>query len=119
MNDKENKRLKWKNKFIELFDENNDGKLDINDIILKCLRLLPGVKINREKFLRKVLKRKISQDKIDLAIMENPTTAGIDSKFIDKIAKKSNKKRENKGKYVVCIMFCDWWTFFLCSYSCR
>ena len=71
MKDKENKRLKRKNKFIELFDENNDGKLDINDIILKCLRLLPGVKINREKFLRKVLKRKISQDKIDLLRSED------------------------------------------------
>lgn len=94
MKKKKNKYiLKVKNKLLEKFDENDDGKLDINDIILKCVRL-PGVKINREKFLRSTLKGKVSKDKIEFAILENPMTAGIDDKCIDKIARKVIKREK-------------------------
>ena len=28
------KRIKYKNKFLDFLDENDDGKIDVNDIIL-------------------------------------------------------------------------------------
>ena len=80
---------------IATFDENNDGKLDINDIILKCIKA-PGTKINREKFLRKELRKLATEEQIELAIKENPMEAGIDQEIIDKVAEKVIKQEKLK-----------------------
>ena len=45
------KRLqKAKAAIIKAFDENNNGEIDIEDVIIKGLRI-PGIKINRAAFL--------------------------------------------------------------------
>ena len=46
----------------------------------------PGVKINREQFLRKELNKYCSEDIISEAIRTNPAKAGISRKIIDKIS---------------------------------
>lgn len=89
------KKIKYKNKFLDFLDENDDGKIDVNDIILKCVKL-PGVKINREEFLRKELSKKATKEQVDVAIIENPSNAHIDKKFIDKTALKVIKKERIK-----------------------
>lgn len=82
---KENQVIKIKNDLIKAFDENGNGQIDIEDVILKCMKI-PGIKINREEFLRKEFGTKISKETIDKAIAENPMKANIKQDFIDKIA---------------------------------
>ena len=50
---------------------------------------VPGVKINREKYLRKELQHLFSTEVVDAAIRGNPAQAGIAKATIDEIAKKS------------------------------
>ena len=45
---------KAKNAIINAVDENGNGEIDIEDVIIKGLRI-PGIKINRDEFLRKQL----------------------------------------------------------------
>ncbi|RKW71173.1 hypothetical protein [Galactobacter caseinivorans] len=47
---------------------------------------LPGVRIDREKFLRSALKRYCTEDEINRAVLETPATAGIPLKTITAIA---------------------------------
>ena len=84
-NNKENQIIKIKNDLIKAFDENGNGQIDIDDVIIKCMKI-PGIKINREEFLRKEFGTKLSKEVIDRAITENPMKAKIKSEFIDKIA---------------------------------
>ncbi len=70
---------------IETFDENNNGKIDIDAVIIKCMKI-PGIKINREEFLRKEFNTKLSQEVIEKAITQNPMKANINPELIDKIA---------------------------------
>ena len=51
---KQNAIQKAKNAAINAIDENGNGKIDIEDIIVKGLKT-PGIKINRAEFLRKTL----------------------------------------------------------------
>lgn len=55
--------------------------------ILAAAMHTPGVKINREKFLRKELIRYCSEDVIADAIKNNPAKAGISKELINKISK--------------------------------
>ena len=55
--------------------------------ILAAAMHTPGVRINREKFLRKELIRYCSEDVIDDAIKNNPAKAGISKELINKISK--------------------------------
>lgn len=82
---KENQIIKIKNDLIKAFDENGNGQIDIDDVIIKCMKI-PGIKINREEFLRKEFGNKLSKEVIDKAIAENPMKAKIKPEFIDKIA---------------------------------
>jgi hypothetical protein len=84
--EKENKLQKAKESVIKVIDENGNGEIDIEDIIIKGLKI-PGIKINRDDFLRKELVRKYPKDVIELAVTTSPMKAGIDSDDIDKIAK--------------------------------
>lgn len=55
--------------------------------ILATAMHTPGVKINREKFLRKELIRYCSEDIIAEAIKNNPAKAGISKELVNKISK--------------------------------
>ena len=70
---------------VEYFDENGNGEIDIEDVIIKSLKI-PGVKIKRDKFLEKEFFRKYPKETIREAVRTNPMSAGIDPKDIDAIA---------------------------------
>lgn len=70
---------------ISAIDENGNNRIDIEDIIYKGFKT-PGIKINREEFLRKELKLKYPQEVIDDAVKNTPAHAKIPAKEIDKIA---------------------------------
>lgn len=76
---------KVKNGIITAIDENGNGEIDIEDVIIKGLRI-PGIKIKREEFLRKELFKRYPQEVIDIAVAESPMKAKIPVKEIDKIA---------------------------------
>lgn len=74
-----------KDKIIATIDINNDGNVDIEDIIILGLRT-PGIKISRNDFLKKELCKDFANEIIEKAIETTPAKAGIDVKKIDKIA---------------------------------
>ncbi len=76
---------KTKNAIISAFDENENGEIDIVDVIAKGLRV-PGIKINRDEFLEKQLFKRYPKEVIDVAIAESPMKAHIPVSEIDKIA---------------------------------
>lgn len=77
---------KTKEAVFQAIDVNGDGTIDIEDVILMAFKV-PGVSINREKFLRKELMTKYNEDIIDIAITQTPMKANISMKDIDDIAK--------------------------------
>lgn len=72
-------------KIKQQLDVNNDGTVDINDIIIMALKT-PGVKINREKFLRNEFKIHYDENVVNQAIETTPLLAGIPKEDVDKIA---------------------------------
>lgn len=76
--------IKAKDKVMGTLDVNNDGSVDIQDIITLGLKT-PGVRVDREKFLRKELKMSFSPETIDMAIKTNPLNAGIEPEHIESI----------------------------------
>ncbi|QYX80549.1 hypothetical protein [Streptomyces akebiae] len=57
--------------------------------LLLAAAKLPGVRINREAYLRSALARRCSEDDIRRAIEETPATAGIPVEVLDKVANDS------------------------------
>ena len=82
---KKNAIVKVKDTMVDIIDVNGDGKIDIEDIITSCVRV-PGVKINREAFLRDEFFKRYPEDMIEEAIKSNPSRAGISKEDIDIIA---------------------------------
>lgn len=76
---------KAKDTVISAVDVNGNGKIDIEDIIMLGLKV-PGVRIDREEFLRKALLKKYPQNVIDDAVLNNPAHARIPISEIDKLA---------------------------------
>lgn len=70
---------------INAIDENGNGKIDLEDVIIKGLKT-PGIKINRAEFLAKTLKKRFPQETIDAAIAESPMRANIAQSEINKMA---------------------------------
>lgn len=66
-------------------DQNGNGTLDIEDIIILALQQ-PYIKVDRVEFLTKELKNYVSDEQLEIAINTNPYTAKIDSETIEKIA---------------------------------
>ena len=66
-------------------DQNGNGEIDIEDVIVMGLKV-PGIRIDREAFLQKELRNKVSQQVIDDAIAHNPLHAEIPTEEIDRIA---------------------------------
>lgn len=76
---------KSKDATINAIDQNGDGKIDIEDIIILGLKT-PGVKINRVDYLRKEFSKNHPQEVVDDIIDNNPAHANIDNSEVDKIA---------------------------------
>lgn len=90
---KDTSELAYK-KAISAMDENGNGEVDIEDIILKAMKI-PGIKINRGSFLTKELSNICSDKTINEAIQHNPLSAGIDIQVIDKLADDTIKYERN------------------------
>lgn len=74
-----------KDKVFDALDINKDGRVDTEDIIILRLRI-PGVRIDREDFLRKQFMKNYANDVIQDAVKFNPAHAGITVEEIDNIA---------------------------------
>ena len=76
---------KAKDSVINVLDQNGNGEIDIEDIIVLAFKT-PGVHVTRSNFLQKELFKNHSQEVIDSAIATTPAQAGISSDEIDDIA---------------------------------
>ena len=76
---------KIKQGILNAIDENGNGEIDLEDIIIKGLRV-PGIGIKRANFLRKSLLKNYPQEVIDVAVEQSPMKAKIPLAEIDKIA---------------------------------
>lgn len=76
---------KIKQGILNAIDENGNGEIDLEDIIIKGLRV-PGIGIKRANFLRKSLLKHYPQEVIDVAVEQSPMKAKIPLAEIDKIA---------------------------------
>ena len=74
-----------KDKVIGALDQNGNGSVDIEDIIILGLKT-PGVKINRATFLRSEFKTTYPKSVVNKAIETTPEQAGIEHADIDKVA---------------------------------
>ena len=75
-----------KEQLVKKIDQNGDGQVTIEDIIIMALKI-PGIKINREEFLKKEFSRYYSDDVVRNIVEKNPSYANIPIKTVDKIAK--------------------------------
>lgn len=74
-------------------DVTNESKFFM---IIKAAMNVPGVKINRQDFLKKELSKYFKDEIVKEAIKSNPAKAGISSSEIDKIAKSCINYETNK-----------------------
>lgn len=72
-------------KIVNGLDENGDGVVSIEDIIIKALRI-PGIGVDREQFLAKELEKKFKTNVVAKAIETTPIQAGVELNMLDKIA---------------------------------
>lgn len=79
---------------VEKLDQNNDGVIGIEDIIILAIKM-PGVHVSRESFLKKELFKNHPEEVIEKAIATTPAKAGISLKEIDKIADEVIKYERN------------------------
>lgn len=86
--------IKAKDAVIKALDQNGNGTIDIEDIIVLAIKT-PGVHITRANFLKKELFKNYPQEVIDKAIATTPAQAGIPSEEIDKIADEVIKFERN------------------------
>ncbi len=86
--------IKAKDAVIKALDQNGNGTIDIEDIIVLAIKA-PGVHITRANFLKKELFKNYPQEVIDKAIETTPAQAGIPSNEIDKIADEIIKFERN------------------------
>lgn len=82
---KKNILHKIKDSTVEAIDQNGDGEIGIDDIIIAAIKT-PGIRVNREAFLRKELFKHFDDDVVNKAVLSNPASAGIDSETVEKIA---------------------------------
>ncbi|MBR6614071.1 MAG: hypothetical protein IKK84_04825 [Clostridia bacterium] len=83
-----------KDKVAEKMDANGDGQVDIEDIIVLGLKT-PGIRINREEFLRKEFAKKYKKEIVDKAVATTPMQAGMKLEDINKIADEVIKFERN------------------------
>lgn len=71
--------------------EKRMGSIDINKAIEQAVKL-PGVKINREEFLKSKFISIVSADDLEIILVEGPYKAGVKQEVIDNIAKSTVHK---------------------------
>lgn len=76
---------KTKETIFQTVDVNGDGQIDIEDVILMAFKV-PGVSINREKFLRQELITRYSPETVEQAVLTTPMKAQIRQDDINNIA---------------------------------
>ena len=74
-----------KEKVVKAMDQNGDGELTIEDVIIAGLKF-PGIKIKREEFLRKEFSLHHDEKEVEDIVNNNPAHANISIQEIDKIA---------------------------------
>ena len=74
-----------KEKLIKSMDQNGDGDITIEDVIIAGLKF-PGIKINRNEFLKKEFITHYPEDTVNIIVNKNPAAANIAIEEIDKIA---------------------------------
>lgn len=77
--------IKAKDSIVKALDQNDNGEIDIEDIITLAFKT-PGVHVTRANFLQKELYKNHPQAVIDKVIATTPAQAGISSDEIDNIA---------------------------------
>ena len=85
---------KTKTAIIDAVDENGNGEIDLEDVIIKGIKT-PGIRIKRDDFLQKQLIKLYPQEVIDVAISESPMKAKIPLSEINKIADEVIKFERN------------------------
>lgn len=88
------KIIEVKDEAIKMIDENGNGSIDIEDIMIMGLRV-KGIRINRSEFLRAELYKNYDEKVIEDAIKHNPMHAGIKKEEIDKITDEVIKYERN------------------------
>ena len=83
--EKQNVIEKTKQTLLNAIDENGNGEIDIEDIIIKGLKV-PGIRINRKEFLEKEFFKRYPKEVIEAAILHTPAYAQISLEEIDRIA---------------------------------
>ena len=73
------------NSVLGAIDQNGNGQIDIEDIVILVLRT-PGMTINRNEYLETQLKAKYIQETVDKAVTSSPVKAGIPLEELDKQA---------------------------------
>lgn len=79
---------------INAIDQNGNGEIDIEDIIIMGLRV-PGVKVNREDFIRKEFFKNHPHEVVDRIVNSTPAEAGISKEEVEKIADEIVKYERN------------------------
>ncbi len=74
-----------KEKVVNAMDQNGDGELTIEDVIIAGLKF-PGIKNKRDDFLKKEFSLHHTEKEMDDILNHNPVYANISTKEIDKIA---------------------------------
>ena len=77
---------------IKLVDENGNGQIDLEDFVVKALRM-PGIHVNRTEFLSGAFMKYCDKDTINKAIETSPAKAGIGRDIADKAANESIAKQ--------------------------
>ena len=70
---------------VSAIDENGNGEIDIEDIIIKSFKT-PGIKVDRAAFLQKEFFKHMPQEQIGTAITFTPAIAGVPKELIDQLA---------------------------------
>ncbi len=86
--------LKSQQAVLDAIDQNGNGEIDIEDVITLGLKV-PGIRIEREAFLRKELQSRLPKEVVDDAIAFYPLHANIPASTIDKIADEVIKYERN------------------------
>src|SRR5574344_3095703 len=60
-----------KNSLTKTMDQNGDGQVTIEDVIIMGLKI-PGIKINRTEFLKREFSKNYSKEVVDNIIKYNP-----------------------------------------------
>lgn len=74
-----------KEQITKAIDQNGDGQITIEDVIIMGLKI-PGIKINRSEFLKKEFSKNYSEEIVEQIIQYNPAHENISLDVIDKIA---------------------------------